>query len=86
MENDNQLLHEIASEFGDETTGMKSNNFWLRRILKKIKSPSSGSGSSDLSDYIKKSDVSTEEITFTYEDDSTDTLVFLVDNSESEGD
>ena len=81
MENDNQLLHEIASEFGDETTGMKSNNFWLRRILDKIKSPSGGG-----SDCIKKSDVSMEEITFTYEDDSTETLVFLVDNSESEGD
>lgn len=82
MENDNQLLHDIASELGDETTGVKPNNFWLKKILNGIKNIPSGGA--DLSDYIKKSDVSTEELTITYADDSTETLTLLIDNSEGD--
>lgn len=37
MENNNELLHEIANELGDETTGVKSDNYWLRRIHDKLR-------------------------------------------------
>ena len=37
MASDNELLHEIASELGDETTGVKPNNYWLKKILDGIK-------------------------------------------------
>ena len=85
MKNNNQLLQEIATELNDDLPdGVKSDNFWLHEIAKGVKDIDPeiviDGDNIELADYIKKSDIDTVELTFHYEDNSTETLTFLVQN------
>lgn len=86
MKNNNKLLREIAEEVNDDLPDeIKSDNFWLHKIAEGISDINPeiiiDGDNIDLADYVKKADITTEELVFTYEDESTETIKFLVDNS-----